>query len=378
MKAGRSIEELARELERQNNAKRDFTADTRGVEFELREPDTFDDGLFKEGLNTLAIAHKKPDMGMPRLALKGVDDSKFLITAHTHGQIASHLDIPKKYYDAMLKNHPDLLSVTVNTLFRRDPKPRLIRTLDGSARAFLSNKYRTIDNYQIAGLALQIMVDSGARVVSSEVTESKLYIKALFPKTEAEVKKGDPVQSGVVITNSEIGMGRMTVQPLVMRLVCLNGMIMQDSSIKRTHLGARMDTDGDGMATEYRADTLQALDHALSLQIRDTMRALASPEKIMEHVAKIKTASERMLEGDPVAAVQVLQKKAGFGDEERGGILRHLIQGGDLSQWGLTSAVTRYSQDIDDYDRATGMELLGGQIIEMQQTDWRAIATATA
>ena len=116
----------------------------------------------------------------------------------------------------------------------------------------------------------------------------------------------------------------------------------------------------------------------MSLQIRDTMRALASPEKIMEHVAKIKSASERMLEGDPVAAVQVLQKKAGFGDEERGGILRHLIQGGDLSQWGLTNAVTRYSQDIDDYDRATSMELLGGQIIEMQQTDWRAIATATA
>lgn len=232
--------------------------------------------------------------------------------------------------------------------------------------------------YEIAELALQVMLESQAMIVSSEVTESKLYIKALFPKTEAEVKKGDPVQAGVMITNSEIGMGRMAVQPLIMRLVCLNGMVMQDSSIKRTHLGAKMEMDSDGMAMEYRQDTMKAMDRALALQVRDTMKALASPEKIALHVGKLKGSTERLLEGDPVAAVQVLQKKAGFGDDDRTGILRHLIQGSDLSQLGLANAVTRYSQDVGSYDKATDMEALGGQIIEMNNTDWRAIATAAA
>ncbi len=366
--------ELAAELERQNNAKRDFTAMTPGIEFEVAPMIETGSIPVKPGFNYIDnVVDKKP----PQLLLQGVD-SAFMISPHTHGQIASHLDIPKRYYDTMLKENPDLLSLTVNTLFRRKPAPRLVRTLDGRARAFLSNKYRTIDNYQIASLALEVMQDSGASIVSSEVTESKLYIKALFPKTEAEVKKGDPVQAGVMITNSEIGMGRMAVQPLIMRLVCLNGMVMQDSSIKRTHLGARMETEDGGLATEFRADTLQALDRALALQIRDTMKALASPDKILEHVERLQVTTTRLIEGDPVAAVQVLQKRAGFGDEDRGGILRHLIQGGDLSQWGLCNAVTRYSQDVDDYDLATGMEVLGGQIIEMPQSDWKAIATAAA
>ena len=375
MKAGKTLTELAAELERQNNAKRDFTAVTTGLEMRLAEPTEWQE--FREGFNAVDIHKEKPAAVSPVLAMMGIED-KFMLTPHTHAQIATHLDIPKRYYDTMLREQPDLLSVMVNTMFRRKPAPRLVRTMDGKARAFLSNKYRCIDNYQIASLAIEVMMQSKASIMSCDVTESKLYIKALFPRTEAEVKKGDPVQAGVMITNSEIGMGRMAVQPLVMRLVCLNGMVMQDSSIKRTHLGARMDTDEGGLAMEYRQDTQQALDHALALQIRDTMQALATPEKIMQHVERLKVTTERMIEGDPVAAVQVLQKKAGLGDEDRGGILRHLIQGGDLSQWGLCNAVTRYSQDVEDYDKATGMEILGGQIIELSQTDWKAIATAAA
>lgn len=377
MKAGKTLTELADELERQNNAKRDFTADTRSVQFDIvggKAQGDLNTGFTAiEGRNHI---FEEPSKVQPTLALMGVAD-RFMMTPHTHGQIASHLDIPKRHYDAMLKDNPDLLALTVNTLFKRKPAPRLVRTLDGQARAFLSNRYRCIDNYQIASLAIEVLMQSRASIMSCDVTESKLYIKALFPKTEAEVKKGDPVQAGVMITNSEIGMGRMAVQPLVMRLVCLNGMIMQDSSIKRTHLGARMEMDEGGLALEYKQDTEAALDRALALQIRDTMLALSSPEKVMDHVARIQRATTEMIEGDPVAAVQVLQRKAGLGDEDRSGILRHLIQGGDLSQWGLCSAVTRYSQDVDDYDKATGLEVLGGQIIELPQSDWTAIATAT-
>ena len=76
--------------------------------------------------------------------------------------------------------------------------------------------------------------------------------------------------------------------------------------------------------------------------------------------------------------MQVLQKKAGLTDDERGGIMRHLITGGDLSQWGLANAVTRHSQDVAGYDRATELEVLGGTIIELDPRDWKAIAEAAA
>jgi hypothetical protein len=38
-----------------------------------------------------------------------------------------------------------------------------------------------------------------------------------------------------------------------------------------------------------------------------------------------------------------------------------------LSQWGLVNAITRTSQDVTDYDRATELERLGGVVLDMAQ-----------
>ena len=385
MKTGRSLTELAQEIERQQKTKYDVVVSTDKLTMAL--PEARREGGFIEGVNALQSAETPwgmPCRNKPVMSFVSPDrgELKFDITAHTHRQISAHLKeeskLPKDHYDYLYAKHPDLLALTVNTLFRRHRAARLVRTMDGQARAFLSNRYRPIDNADVAEVALNIMHDSEANVVSCEITESRLYLKALFPKTEGEVKKDDIVQMGVVIKNSEIGLGRFVVEPLVYRLACLNGMIMQDGAIARTHLGSRQDLGADGWAREFKQDTLRAMDRTLMLQVRDTMAALATPAKLQGFIERFKLAGERKLEGDVVAGVQVLQKKAGLTDDDRGGILRHLINGGDLSQWGLANAVTRYSQDVDDYDKATDLEALGGQIIELKPADWTAISTATA
>ena len=50
---------------------------------------------------------------------------------------------------------------------------------------------------------------------------------------------------------------------------------------------------------------------------------------------------------------------------ERGSILRHFIMAGDSSRYGLINAVTRASQDIEDYSRATELERLGGELLSV-------------
>ena len=81
-----------------------------------------------------------------------------------------------------------------------------------------------------------------------------------------------------------------------------------------------------------------------------------------------------MIEGDPVAAVERIGELKGLTEGERSGVLRHLIEGGDLTTWGLHSAVTRYSQDVDDYGRATDLELLGGELLAQGQDHLLAVA----
>jgi len=354
MKEGRTIEELAREIMRQAEVKRDFVADTRQMTM------TRTDGTANDG----TPAHL--------LSLKGA--GAFPLTPHTHGQIATHFKIPKKYYDHMQGAAPDLLSTNVNHWMQNKPAKRMVRTLDGGARAFLSNRYRPIDNMDVAQPMLEVLGDLDVNIVSCDITERKMYLKAVFPKVEGEITVGDPVQSGIVISNSEIGLGALRIQALVYRLVCKNGMISQDASMKKYHVGRAFGNEGS--LEFFKDETLLADDRAFMLKVRDTINATADEAKFQVIIDQVRQTTEREIEGDPVEGVKVLQNKFNMNDEERTGILKHLIKGGDLTQYGLMNAVTRQSQDVEDYDRATELEEIGGKIIELPKNQWKVISQA--
>lgn len=44
-----------------------------------------------------------------------------------------------------------------------------------------------------------------------------------------------------------------------------------------------------------------------------------------------------------------------------------------VTGYGLVSAVTGYSQEIADYDRATEFELLGGKLIDLSKSEWQEL-----
>src|SRR3972149_2905678 len=238
MKTGRSLSEIAVELDRQQKSKRDFIADTRELELQFVSD---------------------PNNGQGDYDLKVNGHGEFSVTDHTHGQIATRLGIPKPYYDRLKAEAPVLLQENVQHWFQNKPERRLIRTLDNGARAFLSDRYRPLDNYDLAQAVLPVLGEADVKFESVEVTDSRFYIKALFPKIEREVKRGDVVQSGIVISNSEVGLGALKVEPLVFRLVCLNGLISADYSQRKGHLGRAAD-EGEAAFELYREVTLQARD----------------------------------------------------------------------------------------------------------------------
>ena len=69
---------------------------------------------------------------------------------------------------------------------------------------------------------------------SCQLTDSRMYIKVVNTRLEAEVVPGDIVQSGIIISNSEVGLGSVSIQPLVYRLVCSNGMVVNDAQTRAT------------------------------------------------------------------------------------------------------------------------------------------------
>ena len=61
----------------------------------------------------------------------------------------------------------------------------------------------------------------------------------------------------------------------------------------------------------------------------------------------------------------------GITEDESNGVLEHLITGGDFSLYGLANAVTRFSQDVESYDRATKLEEIGYSVMTMSPALFR-------
>lgn len=346
MKTGLSLEDLARKITAQRELKRDYIADTGRLTMEV-------DGDRKTGLFLQA-------------------QGTFPILPLAHDQIGTHLKIPAAYYDRMAAETPDLLATNVNRWFREHPEKRMLRTLGGDTRAYLSNKYRRVENEQIAEACLPVLMDlPGVQIPSCEVTDRRLYIHFVVPTVQGEVKKGDIVQAGGIISNSEVGCGRYAVAGLAWRLICLNGM-KTGEEFGRNHVGRRVE-DSEELWAE---DTVKADDNAIMLKMRDMVRAVVDQTRFQVMLAKMQGLTEGEVTGDPGKAVEVLAQKIGATEVEQGGILRALIKGGDLSRWGIVNAVTAQAHDAKNYDRAVEFESMGGALLDLPATEWKRVLEA--
>ena len=347
MKTGRSLTELAQEIERQARAKQDYVADTREMRMNI------------EGAAPV---------------LK-VGPNKFTIRPTAHSQLATKTGIPTRYYDRMLETNPELLATNVNAWFEREPERRMIRTIDGAARAVLTDRYQRIDNEHIAEVVLPVLAETpGIRIASAEITDRKLYIKAVNERVRADVRVGDPVEAGVLITNSEIGEGAVSISPLVHRLVCLNGMVVPDQKFRRNHVGRR--AAGDEIYAALSDEAIRADDRAILLKVRDVVRGALDEARFAQTVARLRDAATSPKMDDPVRSIETLAQKTGLLKTETSSILKHLIDGGDLTQYGLLNAVTRAAQDVESYDRSTELEMIGGRVLDLQSSEWSRLSLA--
>lgn len=354
MKYGRSLTELAMEIERQNKAKRDYLLDTRNMMMDA------------DAENTM-ISLRNDKTG--ETIILGINEV-------AHNQIGSNLGIPSKYYDKMRHENPELLAQNVNSWFQKDPKRRMVRTLDGVTRAFLSDRYRRIDNAEIASAVLPIIADMpDAKIESCEVTDERMYIKVVNPRLTTEVVPGDIVQSGMMITNSEVGLGSMTIQPLVYRLVCKNGMVVNDAKTRKYHVGRGNEALED--FTLYSDATLMADDRALLMKVQDTVKAVVDQTRFDKVVQMMKQAKDaKIVTANIPTMVELAGTDFGYTKKEGEGILDYLIRGGDLTLYGLANATTRFAQDVPSYDRSTVLESVGYSILGMSAAQWNKLNAA--
>lgn len=361
-KTGKSLTDLAAEIERRAEAKRDLIA-----------PVT-------------KLAMDVADSG-PVLTVTNGRVEQFGVQNYAHGQIAEYAGIPMAYYRRMMEKDPTLLAQNVNRWLKDlGTQRRMVRTLDGNVRAVLSDSYRPLENEQLAEVILPVLLEQDLIILSSEITERRLYIKAVDRSIERDVPTGramgdgshycfDTCSPAITISNSEIGAGALSVETGVYTRACTN-LAMIGSNIRKYHTGKRAELSDEVYAL-LTDDTKRQTDRAVWMQTRDLVKSAFDLARFEATVQRLgKAATDRI---EPTVVTEVIERvgrKFSFNEGERKGILARLIEGADLTRYGVHAAVTRFSADVEDYDRATELERIGGDVIELPANDWQQLVAA--
>lgn len=368
MKQGKSLVDLAREIERQAQSKRDFVAPNTQL------------GVHVEGDGRLALAIRDEPEAQP--IVTGI------INKVAHRQLGDHLDIPARYYDHMLERDPELLAINVNRWLSVSKDARMVRMLDGNVRAYLSDRFRRdLENWDLMSAVIPPIRALNCEVVACDITETRLYIKAVDKSVIEQMPAGSQWGRGhtiqkmreaspaITISNSEVGMGSLSIESGIYDAFCTNLAFFGGRLVKKQHVGAKHEIVA-GYEQMLSDATKQKTNEALWAQISDVIKGAFDHVGFKQRIASLVETQQQKISGDVPKVVELASRSLGLNDTERGSVLRHLIEAGDLSRFGLYNAITRTAEDVLSFDRATELERIGPKLIDLPQREWNEIAAA--
>ena len=279
-----------------------------------------------------------------------------VLSDHAFGQLAARVG-PTNGSVAYLRHCPPRLrTLNVNHWMQHNAPEddTLLRTVRGhyaegsglpegtpTVRAVLSGRYEPFDDLDLVRAMEGLPRIDQAVVRWADVNDLTTHVRLTWPEDRVQLRVGDVVERGVHISNSEVGARSVRIQPLVFRLVCLNGMLapskMGGYAIRHVGNGDRVRQlvaeavdDVFGATEELIGRFQQALTEAVAQPV-DELTALAKAGSLTEAQFKA-TLDSYLLEAEP-------------------------------TRFGIANAVTLAAQGQDDPVQRTDMEALAGRYV---------------
>tara|TARA_R110000796_G_scaffold50879_1_gene119914 strand:- start:1181 stop:2335 length:1155 start_codon:yes stop_codon:yes gene_type:complete len=303
-------------------------------------------------------------------------------------QIGQRAGIDSRTMQRLQQGYPTQFDSVINAIWQKEPKNTMIRTFmdsdtHGIARAVLSDKFKTFDNTNLLNSAIPQLMESEAqwKVVNADVTDKRLYLRLKSEVITGEgANKGDLMASGIGLSNSEVGAGSVQVYQMYWTLACLNGM-QTENRHRQSHITS---SQADGETWKMLTNEAKDADNkALELKVRDLVAGYTSRDSFDEVVDKMKTAGQDIIEGSVNNAVDNLGKVINLTKKETSSVLDGLMAtigqegyaGNAISRATMVNAVTNVANRVDA-DEMDDWQRRGGQILNMNKTDWNRVAVA--
>ena len=203
-------------------------------------------------------------------------------------QMCQKLEIPVKYYRRL----PDEMKATVaNFDIGRLNGSYFLRGKGEWIRAFLSAEYVAFNNSEIAQTAESLLRNGALDVKSFVLEETHMFLKII---SEDIVDSGAGLKTGILIGNSEVGMGSVSVEPFVFRKPCTNDLIVsREKSFRHAHIHLTAHELTRRMA-EAISEGFQVASSVLGAFLKTREVKVVDPLEVIRKIAEERMFSQKL------------------------------------------------------------------------------------
>lgn len=268
----------------------------------------------------------------------GVVPDPFILSDLATAQLCARLGIPAAYYRRL----PAQMQATVANfdLQRMNDREFLLRGKANYVRAVLSSEYVTFDNRQIAETVAELLRSDAIRVKAFALEETHCYLKIVSNEL---VEPVSGLKAGIVIINSEVGMGGVTVEPFVFCKSCTNDLVVNvGKSFWHAHIHFKT--------------------HELTTRIAEAIGdTFLEASKLLDRF--LKTREEPV--PDPLAVIRKIGEARKFSQKLTDAVVSRYVAEPDPSRFGVINAFTAAAQTLAPLQRIE-LERFAGRLLEAQ------------
>jgi hypothetical protein len=225
------------------------------------------------------------------------------------------------------------------------PEYWLLRAKGDSLRAALSDRYTPLDNRTLVD-CLHRTLPSHLQVEWLALDDESFHLRIIDPTLGRDVLPDDRILAGLHIANSEVGKRSVTVDAMVYRLVCSNGLIKL--------------VKGKSLLCQRHVSV--STPHFIALLRQALGMALSTANGFLEQLA----LSTQLPVPDVEGEIKTLSEQAHMGESFLGQVKASLQRERSDQQetvFGLTNALTAAAQTLDAEKRYE-MEVFAGRLLE--------------
>jgi len=255
-------------------------------------------------------------------------------------QMCQKLDIPVRYYRRL----PDQMKIVVANydLERFKGTSFLVRGKGNWIRAFLSAEYVAYNNSEIAQTAESLLRNGALEVKSFALEETHMFLKII---SEDIVDRGAGLKAGIIIGNSEVGMGSVSVEPFVFRKPCTNDLIVsREKSFRHAHIHL----------------TAYELTRRMAEALGEGFRVASS---ILD--AFLKTREVKVV--DPLEVIRKIAEERKFSQKMTDEVVSSYLVEPESNWFGVINSFTNAAQKLGPLQRIE-MERFAGTLLEADLT----------